>query len=276
MLDETQWRIAHDIASELAARQTDINVLATTSAYLTRTRDINRFFRWLDEMERAGELFAHSGQTPRHRREVRGACQRLLELATGTDDMEQVTGSMAHTLAWSVRLMAHYRLNRRLARQRSPVKILTIPDLKEGMELEGVVREIRPFGAFVDLGVGRDGLVHISELADWRVGSVEEVVSIGQLVRVKVLEVDQRRRRIGLSMKDLEQKEKKEVAPPPVEEEPEPDIGIMEAAFKEALDNQKEEPHDRPGERGKPDLGAAKRAEHQRLLDEMMRRERGK
>ncbi len=272
-MNEVNWRIAHDIASELAARQTDINVLAQASEYLTRARDVNRFFRWLDEMERAGELFAHSRQTPRYRREVRGACQRLLELATGADDMEQVASNMAHTLAWSVRLMAHYQSNRQLARERSPVKILTIRDLKEGMELEGVVREIRPFGAFIDLGLDRDGLVHISQLADWRVDSVEEVVSIGQRVRVKVLEVDQRRRRIGLSMKDLEQEEKQEITPPP-DEGDEPEISIIEAAFKEALDGQKEQPHERPRKRIKRDRGAAKRAEHQRLLDEMMRRQR--
>ncbi len=273
-MNEVNWRIAHDIASELAARQTDINVLATASAYLTKTRNVNRFFRWLDELARADKLFAHSRQTPRYRREVRGACQRLLELTTGADDMEQVATSMAHTLAWSVRLMAHYQTNRRLARQRSPAKILSIRDLKEGMELEGVVRDIQPFGAFVDLGLDRDGLVHISQLADWRVDRVEEVVSIGQRVRVKVLEVDQQRRRIGLSMKEVEQEKGKEVAPPPIEEEPEPDIGIMEAAFKEALDNQKEEPHARPRKRVKRDRGAARRAEHQRLLDEMMRRQR--
>jgi uncharacterized protein len=57
----------------------------------------------------------------------------------------------------------------------------------------------------VDIGVGRDGLVHISELADRRVGSVEEVVSVGDQVTVRVKEVDVGRNRIGLSMKGMEQ-----------------------------------------------------------------------
>jgi uncharacterized protein len=71
------------------------------------------------------------------------------------------------------------------------------------MVLEGVVRQTVAFGAFVDIGVGRDGLIHISQLADRRVAEVEDVVQIGQTVRVRVLDVDIGRNRISLSLRGV-------------------------------------------------------------------------
>jgi len=77
----------------------------------------------------------------------------------------------------------------------------TIEDLKEGMHLEGVVTNVVAFGAFVDIGVHQDGLVHISELADRFVSSPSDVVKAGDRIRVRVLSVDRQRRRIALSAK---------------------------------------------------------------------------
>ncbi|KCZ83341.1 S1 RNA-binding domain-containing protein [Hyphomonas adhaerens MHS-3] len=77
----------------------------------------------------------------------------------------------------------------------------TMNDLKPGMRLEGVVTNVTAFGAFVDIGVHQDGLVHISELADTFVKDPHSVVKTGQVVNVVVLEVDVSRKRIGLSMK---------------------------------------------------------------------------
>ncbi|ODT33418.1 MAG: RNA-binding transcriptional accessory protein [Lautropia sp. SCN 70-15] len=74
-------------------------------------------------------------------------------------------------------------------------------DLREGMKLQGVVTNVANFGAFVDIGVHQDGLVHISELADRFVKDPREVVKAGQVVSVTVLEVDVTRKRIALSMK---------------------------------------------------------------------------
>jgi uncharacterized protein len=71
------------------------------------------------------------------------------------------------------------------------------------MELPGIVTNITAFGAFVDIGVHQDGLVHISQLANRRVNDPSEVVHLHQHVRVRVLEVDLRRRRISLSMKGV-------------------------------------------------------------------------
>jgi uncharacterized protein len=76
-----------------------------------------------------------------------------------------------------------------------------LEDLREGMELEGVVTNVTSFGAFVDIGVHQDGLVHVSELSDRWVSSPADVVKVGQRLKVRVLSVDARRRRIGLSAK---------------------------------------------------------------------------
>ena len=76
-----------------------------------------------------------------------------------------------------------------------------IKDLRTGMKLEGTVTNVTNFGAFVDIGVHQDGLVHISQLADKFVEDPRQVVKAGQIVSVTVMEVDAPRKRIGLSMK---------------------------------------------------------------------------
>jgi uncharacterized protein len=81
--------------------------------------------------------------------------------------------------------------------------VRTAEDLKLGMILPGIVTNITNFGAFVDVGVKQDGLVHISQLAEKYVSDPNEVVRLHQHVQVKVLEVDLQRKRIQLSMKGL-------------------------------------------------------------------------
>jgi uncharacterized protein len=75
--------------------------------------------------------------------------------------------------------------------------------LVEGMVLTGTVRNVVDFGAFVDIGVKQDGLVHISQLADRFVKDPFEIVKVGDVVKVKVINVDAGRGRIGLSMKQV-------------------------------------------------------------------------
>lgn len=82
--------------------------------------------------------------------------------------------------------------------------IRTIDDVKEGMTLNGIVTNVTNFGCFVDIGIKENGLVHISELADRFVSNPTDVVSLHQHVRVKVLSVDTERKRIQLSMKNVE------------------------------------------------------------------------
>jgi uncharacterized protein len=76
-----------------------------------------------------------------------------------------------------------------------------IADLREGMVLEGTVSNVAAFGAFVDLGVHQDGLVHVSQLAHKFVKDAREIVKTGDIVKVQVMEIDVARKRIALSMK---------------------------------------------------------------------------
>ncbi len=85
--------------------------------------------------------------------------------------------------------------------------VLHIEDLKAGMKLQGTVRNVVDFGAFVDLGVKHDGLVHISRLARRRIKSPSEIVAVGDIVNVWVVDIDEKRQRIGLTM--LEPQEEK-------------------------------------------------------------------
>jgi uncharacterized protein len=80
--------------------------------------------------------------------------------------------------------------------------VLKMEDLREGMRLKGTVRNVVDFGAFVDIGVKQDGLVHVSKMADRYVRNPFDVVSVGDVVDVCVVSVDLERGRIGLSMRD--------------------------------------------------------------------------
>jgi len=80
--------------------------------------------------------------------------------------------------------------------------INTIEDLRPNLQLEGVVTNVTNFGAFIDIGVHQDGLVHISQMADQYISDPHKVLKVGQIVKVKVLEIDIARNRIQLSMKN--------------------------------------------------------------------------
>ena len=84
--------------------------------------------------------------------------------------------------------------------------VMDIKDLKLGMELRGTVRNVTDFGAFVDIGVHRDGLVHISQMAQRRINHPSEIVRVGDIVTVWVLEADAKTNRISLTMRPLNQK----------------------------------------------------------------------
>ena len=81
--------------------------------------------------------------------------------------------------------------------------VLEMKDLKPGMVLSGTVRNVIDFGVFVDIGVHQDGLVHISQVANRRLRHPSEAVKVGDVVKVMVLEVDEKRHRIGLTMKGV-------------------------------------------------------------------------
>lgn len=79
--------------------------------------------------------------------------------------------------------------------------VLKLEDLREGMVLSGTVRNVIDFGAFIDIGVKHDGLVHISEMSDKFIKNPSDIVSVGDVVKVKVIKIDQERQKVGLSMK---------------------------------------------------------------------------
>ncbi|HPD00819.1 MAG TPA: Tex family protein [Acetivibrio sp.] len=82
--------------------------------------------------------------------------------------------------------------------------VLNIEDLRPGMVLSGTVRNVADFGAFIDIGVHQDGLVHISEMSDKYVRSPMDVVSVGDIVKVKILDVDVARKRISMTMREID------------------------------------------------------------------------
>jgi small subunit ribosomal protein S1 len=110
-----------------------------------------------------------------------------------------------------------------------------LKDLKPGMVVEGKVTRLAPYGAFVDIGLRRDGMVHVTEMAQGYVRDPADILTVGDVVQVKVLEIDRKKRRIALSMKDLavesETEEKEEEALPTT----------MELAFRQAMAQQEHE-----------------------------------
>ena len=81
--------------------------------------------------------------------------------------------------------------------------VLDIKDLKTGMELKGTVRNVIDFGAFIDIGVHQDGLVHISQISEKRIKHPSDVLNVGDVVNVRVLDVDTEKGRISLTMKGI-------------------------------------------------------------------------
>ncbi|UCC89747.1 MAG: S1 RNA-binding domain-containing protein [Anaerolineales bacterium] len=107
-------------------------------------------------------------------------------------------------------------------------------ELKPEMVVDGVVTRMEPYGVFVDIGTGRDGLVHVSELTEGYIGSVDEVVSVGDKVQVRVLKVDRKARKVDLSMKEFTETPAAP-APEPVVEQSEPTPTVMALAFQAAI-----------------------------------------
>ena len=81
--------------------------------------------------------------------------------------------------------------------------ILTLDDLKVGMELEGTVRNVIDFGAFIDIGLKNDALVHISEITDKYIKHPSEILSVGEIVKCRVIDIDKQRKRVSLTIKNI-------------------------------------------------------------------------
>ncbi len=124
------------------------------------------------------------------------------------------------------------RKSRRISLTMVEPPAVDIRSLKADMTLMGKVVRLESFGAFVDIGAGRDGMIHVTEMGRGYVGSPSEILSVGDEVQVRVLEVDPRRGRISLSMKDLPVDEYEVV------EEAEELPTTMELALREAMEKE--------------------------------------
>ncbi len=111
----------------------------------------------------------------------------------------------------------------------------TIDELESGMVVTGTVTRLTPYGAFVNIGVERDGLVHISEMAEGRTDRPSDVVKEGQEIQVRVVKVNQRKRQIELSLKGIGEPEVEPLDEGQVEAEP---MTAMELAWRQAMERQ--------------------------------------
>ncbi len=111
----------------------------------------------------------------------------------------------------------------------------TIEDLQPDQVLKGKVTKLTAYGAFVDIGVERDGLIHISEMSDGFVGKPSDVMNVGDEIDVRVVKVDRKRRRIELSLLDLPGAEQDDE---PEEEDTEEALTAMELAWQDAMEHQ--------------------------------------
>jgi small subunit ribosomal protein S1 len=109
-----------------------------------------------------------------------------------------------------------------------------LKDLEPGMIIEGKVTRLVPYGAFVDIGLRRDGMIHVTEMAQGYVRDPADMLTVGDAVQVKVLEIDRKKRRVALSIKDLSVESGAEEE----EEEEEPLPTTMELAFRQAMAQQ--------------------------------------
>lgn len=128
----------------------------------------------------------------------------------------------------------------------------TIRDLEKDEIVQGTVMRILPYGAFVDIGIGRDALLHIREMSERYIAKLEDVVNVGDVVEARIIELSRRRQRVDLRMKGLRPEPEPEPTPmqvaPTPEPEPEPEDDVvdeyadmeiltpMEMAFKQAME----------------------------------------
>ncbi len=222
------FQTANQIAQELVRSETDPNETAKVMHYLEAHQDGEQLFTFLRTVIWDGMAVVRSARTIDYYRNIQKVCEKYLK--PHQNNPEQ----MAEILGWAVRLMRYHLVAPRLTRQprvsvrptanrvkKDPhttreekptsvqpsaavgTKPQNLADLQPGMILQGTVKNIRPFGVFIDIDIGRDGLVHVSELAHGYVRDPSELVSEGDNVNVKVLRVDTKRNRIELSMKDV-------------------------------------------------------------------------
>lgn len=157
----------------------------------------------------------------------------------------------------------------------------TIRDLQKGEVVEGTVTRLLPYGAFIDIGIGRDALLHVREMGEGFIAKPDDVVQVGQLVEVRVIEIARRRSRVDLSMKGLrpepevqQQSTQQQREPEPEPEPEQPDefadmevLTPMQLAFRRAQEKSGVVlPTGKPGKNNKRNDMAQKRAQQEDIL----------
>jgi uncharacterized protein len=233
-------------SAPLLARVAGLN--PTLARNIVEFRDANGPFRQREQLLRvtrlgsktfeqaAGFLRIANGENPLDRSAVHPEAYPVVEriLAASGRGLKEVLGNAAFLQSLEPKQFADSRFGvptvcdilaelEKPGRDPRPVfetaafkeGVETMADLQPGMVLEGVITNVANFGAFVDIGVHQDGLVHISALADRFVKDPREVVKVGQVVKAKVLDVDLKRHRIALTLRLSEATAKAEVPPSP-------------------------------------------------------------
>lgn len=160
------------------------------------------------QIDHALKLLNEGGTVPfvaRYRKEQTGGMDEiqlrsLLERHQYLTELEDRKKAILQSIGEQGKLNSELRARIEAAVQKGELEDLYLP-YPEDMVLEGVVTNVTNFGAFVDVGVKRDGLVHISQLADRFVKDPTNVVKVGQVVTVRVTSIDEKLNRIGLSMR---------------------------------------------------------------------------
>lgn len=163
------------------------------------------------------------------------------------------------------------RAQNRISLTMIPPGTRTLRDLNEGEVLTGKVTRLAPYGAFVDIGVERDGMLHVKEMGNGYVAKPEDVVKVGDTVQVRIIGLDKRRGRIDLSMKGLRpeaEPERPESEPDVEDQEPkdDEDVSIIELAFQKAQYDRRRERRERRKQREREE------DERQSELDEIISR----
>jgi len=247
---DEEMKIAQQMAREWVERETDANEVHKVLRFLVSDQSGPLFFTFLDTLQRNGNVVVRSRQTLAHHAAIRQVCQRHLR------PYQDQAARMQQILGWAIRLIPFYRLEPHLpkpatarpattagsvpsasgATRPTPVKSQQptpqrLAELRPGQELTGRVVKVASIGAFVDIGVGRDGLVHVSKLRAGFVHKAEDVVQVGGSVTVWVEQVDQEQSRISLTMIDpqgdtaadeIAEQEPTVDAPPPKPRTPRP------------------------------------------------------
>ncbi len=170
------------------------------------------------------------------------------------------------------------RAQNRISLTMIPPGTRTLRDLNEGEVLTGKVTRLAPYGAFVDIGVERDGMLHVKEMSNGYVAKPEDVVQVGDTVQVRIIRLDKRRGRIDLSMKGLRpemepQQTDPEPAAPDQDLEDDEDVSIIELAFQKAQYDKRRERRERYKQREREE--DERQAELDEIISRTLRQHRG-